>query len=311
MVESTSSCFLTYDTFEPMLDPNNEIKTKITQALWRIYQRPERPTPWTNGGNLPWNEPEFSARMLREHLDQAHGAASRIESERLAQIDWLWAKLGLQPGCHVCDMTCGPGLYAVELARRGCTVTGIDFAPAAIHYARELAVQQQVADRCRFIELDVRDVELGAEQFDAALFWYGQLAVFRKEEAQMLLARLARALKPGGRLAFELLNQDRVDKSSGQWWYTDNSGLWGAGPYLHLGERFWDDTAQMSMDRFHILHLETGKLDEVLLCDQTYSVATMTALLHEAGFSTVNSYLNWDGVPIYDAAEWVVYVAQK
>jgi SAM-dependent methyltransferase len=294
-----------------MLDPNDTIQQKLTQALWRIYHRPERPTPWSQGGNLPWDEPEFSARMLREHLDQAHGAASRIESERLAQINWLWARLGLQPEQHICDMTCGPGLYAVELAARGCTVTGIDFAPAAIQYARQLVTSRQVADRCQFIEQDVRTTDLGAEQFDHALFLYGQLAVFRPEEAQQLLATLARALKPGGRLAIELLNQDRVDKSSGQWWYTDHTGLWGDGPFLHLGERFWDEAAQMSLDRFHVLHLETGKLDEVLLCDQTYSVATMKEMLHKAGFATVEHYVNWDGVPIYDAAEWVVYVAQK
>jgi SAM-dependent methyltransferase len=249
--------------------------------------------------------------MLREHLDQAHGAASRVASERLAQIDWLWRKLDLAPGQHICDLTCGPGLYAVELAQRGCTITGIDFAPAAIRYARDLAAQQEVADRCHFIEQDVRTCDLGENCFDAALFLYGQLAVFRRTEAQQLLGQVAQALNSGGRLIIELLNQERVDKSSGQWWYTDHTGLWGDGPYLHLGERFWDDEAQMSLDRFHILHLETGKLDEVLLCDQTYSVAAMTALLQQAGFATVDSYLNWDGVPIYDAAEWVVYVAQK
>lgn len=294
-----------------MLDPNDTIAQKLAQALWRIYHRPERPIPWSQGGNLPWDDPEFSERMLREHLDQAHGAASRVESERLAQIDWLWGKLALQPGQHICDMTCGPGLYAVDLAQRGCTVTGIDFAPAALQYAQQLAANQQVADRCHFIQQDVRTVAFGETQFDAALFIYGQLAVFRQAEAQALLTKLAQALKPGGRLAIELLNQERVDKSSGQWWYTDNKGLWGDGPYLHLGERFWDDEAQMSLDRFHILHLETGKFDEVLLCDQTYSITAMTAMLQEAGFSTVAHYRNWDGVPIYDAAEWVVYVAQK
>ncbi|MCP4422955.1 MAG: hypothetical protein GY803_00540, partial [Chloroflexi bacterium] len=101
--------------------------TNLTQALWRIYNRPERPSPWTTGGNLPWDDPDFSRRMLREHLDQSHGAASRQDAERAAQVDWLWEKLGLQSGQHLFDVTCGPGLYAAAMARRGCRVTGVDF----------------------------------------------------------------------------------------------------------------------------------------------------------------------------------------
>lgn len=289
----------------------NETNTQLAQALWRIYRRPERPVAWSEGGNLPWNDPEFSERMLREHLDQAHGAASRVAAERTAQIDWLWDKFGLQPGMNICDITCGPGLYAVELAKRGCTVTGIDFAPAAIAYARDLAVQEGVADRCTFIEQDVREVVLPDSAFDVALLLYGQMAVFPKAQAQQLLAKSARVLKPGGKLAVELLNQDRVDKTDSKWWFTDNRGLWGDTPFLHLGERFWDDEAQMSSERFYVIHLETGKLTDILLCDQTYAIETLTGMMKTTGFAQVDVYPRWGGVPIYDADEWIVYLAEK
>ena len=286
-------------------------QTQLLDALWRIYRRPPHPTPWQHGGNLPWNDPAFSERMLREHLDQAHGAASRIEAERQMQVDWMWEKLGLQPGMHICDMTCGPGLYAVELAKRGCTVTGIDFGPAAVTYARELVQQASVAERCTFIEQDIRTVELPAATFDVALFIYGQLAVFPKAETAHLLTKAAAALKTGGALVVELLNQDRVDKTSTNWWFTDDTGLWGDGPFLHLGERFWDDESALSYERFHILHLETGGYTEVHLCDQTYAIPTMQALMQQAGFSQTTVYPRWDGLPLYDNDEWVVYIAQK
>ena len=113
--------------------------------MWRIFHRPERPRPWQNGGNLPWDDPEFSARMLREHLDQSHGAASRKAQERAAAAGLAVGKMGWRRDAHVLDVTCGPGLYAVALAGRGCQVTGIDFGPAAIAYARELAAAQGVA----------------------------------------------------------------------------------------------------------------------------------------------------------------------
>lgn len=287
------------------------IQEQVTNALWRIYRRPHHPKPWQQGGNLPWNDPAFSERMLREHLDQAHGAASRVDEERRLQLDWMWEKLGLQPGMQVCDLTCGPGLYTVELAKRGCTVMGVDFGPAAVAYARTLAQQEGVTAHCTFLEQDVREVQLPVATFDAVLFIYGQLAVFQKSEAAALLAKVATALKPGGRLVIELLNQERVDKTSSNWWFTDNTGLWGDGPFLHLGERFWDEEVQLSYERFYILHLESGQYNEVHLCDQTYATTTMEAMMHEAGFSQVDIYPRWDGLPLYDRDEWVVYVAQK
>lgn len=288
----------------------SDTEQKLAQALWRIYRRPERPVAWESGGNLPWNEPDFSRRMLREHLDQSHGAASRTAHERTLQLDWLWQKLAVEPGMRLLDLTCGPGLYAVEFARRGLSVTGIDFSPASIDYARTLAEQEGVADRCVFIEQDVREADFAAGRFDAALFLYGQLGVFRQEEAQTLLARTAQALKPGGWLAVELLDQERIDKKESTWWYTDDSGLWGDAPFLHLGERFWDSEQTLSIERFTVVHLETGHLDEVILCDQSYAIETMTRLMQQAGFASVTVYPAWDGVPLYDAGEWVVYLAQ-
>jgi SAM-dependent methyltransferase len=290
---------------------NNEHQHSLSNALRKIYNRPERPLPWANGGNLPWNDPEFSARMLREHLDQSHGAASRTDPERAAQLDWLWQKLLLKPGSTVYDMTCGPGLYAVALAERGCRVTGVDFGPASVQYARELAAQKGVAESCQIIEQDIRDADFAGANFDAALFLYGQLAVFAREEAQMLVKNAADALGENGRLLIELLNQDNVDKENSNWWYTDETGLWGDTPYLHLGERFWNADDKLSTERFHILHLETGKLDEIILSDQTYAIEEMTDMLKTAGFSTVSVYKAWDNLPVYDAVEWVIYVAGK
>ena len=58
---------------------------KLAHALRRIYNRPDPPPLWQGGGNLPWNDPDFSARMLREHLDEGHGAATRQAAERAAQ----------------------------------------------------------------------------------------------------------------------------------------------------------------------------------------------------------------------------------
>jgi SAM-dependent methyltransferase len=286
-------------------------KQRLVNALWRIYNRPERPAPWVQGGNLPWDNPAFSERMLREHLDETHGAASRTTAERQRQLAWLTGRLPLKPDDQVLDVTCGPGLYAVALAEQGCQVTGVDFSPASIRYARELAERRGVAGRCTFIEQDVRQMDFTGAGFDAALFIYGQLAVFERDEAQRLLAAVARALRPGGRLCLELLNPAHTDRSNSNWWFTDERGLWGDGPFLHLGERFWLVEEEIALERFYTIHLETGRLDEVILCDQAYPPDVMGQMLLEAGFESCELFPAWDDLALSDAAEWLVYLATR
>lgn len=286
---------------------------RLQQTLWRIYRRPVPAVPWRDGSNLPWDDPAFGERMLREHLDQGHGAASRQRGEILRQVDWLWERLGLEPGARLLDVTCGPGLYAVELGRRGVEVTGVDFNPASVRYARELAEAQGLAGRCRFVQADVR-AELprhAGQGYDAALFLYGQPAVFTREEAAALLAAAAQALRPGGRLALELLDFERIDKGHNTWWFGDDQGLWGDAPFLHLGERFWDAQQRASIDRFFVIHLQTGELQEIGLSDNGYETPELLALLQASGFRRGWAYPAWDGLDLYDAAEWVAYVAQR
>lgn len=282
----------------------------FARALWHIYRRSD-PALWQGGGNLPWDDPTFSERMLREHLDESHGAATRQAAERAAQIDWLWSKLALAANRRVLDLTCGPGLYAVALARRGAVVTGVDFSPASIAHARQLAREEGVGGLVTFVEADVRGYQPDAAGYDAALFLYGQLAVFPRDEAAALLGKAAAALRPGGRLVVELLDAERVDKKDSTWWFTDDKGLWGDRPFLHLGERRWDAAARASIERFTTLDLETAALSEIVLCDQSYAVDEMTEMMRAAGFGAVAVYPVWDGLPLYDAGEWVVYVAER
>lgn len=282
---------------------------KLADALWKIYRRPEQPALWDKGGTLPWDDPAFSERMLREHLDESHGAASRVAAERSIQIDWLWQRLNLSPQSILFDVTCGPGLYAVEFARRGCDVFGVDYSPAAIDYAQTLARADGIAKTCSFLEQDIRQMNFDGKNFDAAILLYGQLAVFPHAEAAKIVRNISESLKRGGKLCIEMLNPAHVDKSDSTWWFTDDSGLWGDTPFLHLGERKWLADENLSVETYKILHLETGDLDEIQLCDQVYSAQEMQTLLLENGFSQVEIFPAWDGLSLYDANEWLVYVA--
>ncbi len=283
------------------------IGPRLAANLRRIYDRPQPAVPWRDGANLPWDEPAFSRRMLAEHLDQSHGAASRPLPEIRAQVQRMIEWLHLRPGMRLLDVTCGPGLYAAEFARQGVHVTGIDFSPASIEYARQLCAGLS----CEFVFGDVRQMDCAGQGFDAAIYLYGQFTVLRPAESSDVLRRIWAALKPGAGLLLEILDDDHFDKKESTWWYTDHRGLWGDFPYLHLGERTWDAEQRAAVERFFIINLQTGEMQTYGLTDQAYTVAQMTAMLHAAGFGAVQIYPAWDGLALKDAAEWIVYIGTR
>ncbi len=284
-----------------------EAAAQLAAALQTIYDRPQPAVPWRDGENLPWDDPQFSARMLEQHLDQSHGAASRRTPEIRAQVQVMTDWLELKPGSRLLDVTCGPGLYATEFGRRGVEVTGIDFGPASVRYAREHTPGLPV----EIVQDDVRQMDFAGRNFDAAIYLYGQFTVLRPEESLDVLRRIHAALRPGAPLLIEVLDDARIDKKNNTWWYTDQGGLWGDFPYLHLGERTWDEEHRAIIERFYILNLETGKMDAYGLSDQAYTGEMMRAMLEEAGFTNVSLHPAWDQLALKDAKEWCVYLGER
>jgi len=277
-------------------------------ALRRIYGRTQPPVPWRDGENLPWDDATFSERMLAQHLDQSHGAASRPLHEIRAQVQQMRAWLELSEGDRLLDITCGPGLYASEFAGQGIDVTGVDFGPASIAHARKLSASSPRP--FTLCEADVREMDLAGQAFDAAIYIYGQFTVLRPAEAADVLRRIRAALRPRARLLLEVLDYDHFDKQSSNWWYTDQGGLWGDFPYLHLGERAWDPEQSAAVERFFILNLDSGEMQDYGLSDQAYTEGQMREMLNAAGFELVAVHPAWAGLALKDAEEWVVYVAE-
>ncbi len=112
-----------------------------------------RPLELMEPSKIPWHDPEFSRRMLREHLDQRHDHASRRVETVDAHVEWLFESvLAGRPG-SVLDLGCGPGLYTERLAERGCSCLGVDISPASIEHARQVADEGNLD--CTYVQADI------------------------------------------------------------------------------------------------------------------------------------------------------------
>jgi SAM-dependent methyltransferase len=115
------------------------------------------------------------------------------------EVEFLVDALGLEAGMRVLDVGCGPGRHALALARRGMAVVGVDRSPDFLLLARDATVAAGLV--AEFVELDVRDLAFEAE-FDAAVcLCQGGFGLLGGRDEPEVFGRIARSLRPGGRLA--------------------------------------------------------------------------------------------------------------
>jgi len=269
------------------------------RAAFRVIEgRVLPPRPWVdaNADTFPWSDEAFGERLLAEHLSQEHEAASRPLEVIRAHVDALVELLGLRSGEQVLDVTCGPGLYCHELARRGLECTGVDWSPAAMRYA--VAVARAEGLPCHFSRRDVRTMDY-EQQFDAAILLYHQFQTFAPPDASRLLRVIARALRPGGRLLLELKSeqQSRASFASRQSWRVSGPNLLHPGWHLELYEAHWDEASRTEVDRWYVLSLEDGSLVTLATSLHVYTEDEIAGLLRTVGFPEVTSRLSWPTVP--------------
>jgi len=200
---------------------------------------------------LPWDDPEFSARMLAEHLDDRHDLASRRRTTIDAHVDWL-TRAGSTSGRRVLDVGCGPGLYLERFASRGWSCVGLDIAPAAIEYARKRATQTD-AD-CEYVLGDFRDSTVEGS-FDLVLCLFGELSTVSLEDLRAVMDRMAHCLAPDGHAVIELSTRAGVHKKgmNTPTWFTATGGLFADGEHVVLRESTWVEPHDASVERWWVL----------------------------------------------------------
>ncbi len=115
------------------------------------------------------------------------------------QIASILSERGLPSGARLLDAGCGTGRYAVELARRGYRVTGLDAAADLIAVARQRAGASAVA----FITADLTTLP-PAPQYDAILCRGVLNDLVDDQTRRNAFQAFARALVPGGALVLDV-----------------------------------------------------------------------------------------------------------
>jgi len=131
----------------------------------------------------------------------AKAGQGRFSLELVPWVTSVFERYGASPAALV-DVACGAGEFAVAMARRGLSVTGVDQSPEMLALARQSAAASGVT--VALLEQDMRELRLSAP-VDAATCLYDSLNYLVSEpELHRALAAVAAALRPGGLFLFDM-----------------------------------------------------------------------------------------------------------
>lgn len=202
----------------------------------------------------------------------------------LGECDFIEKELQADKSKRILDIGCGTGRHAIELARRGYSVTGVDLSENQLTRAREKAALAGV--NVDFQSMDARSLTFERE-FDLALMLCeGGFPLMETDEMNYeILKGAARALKKPGKLIFTTLN-----------------GLF---PLFHSVEEFCtrdqaEGNAVYKNNNFDLMTFRDHNITEVeddsgqrisLQCNERYYVPPeITWLLKTLGFGIIDIF---------------------
>ena len=287
------------------------MKAKPKNWLEELRDRRQNAPVKSGWSSFPWDDPALSRQVLKLHLDSSNDQASRPYDLIVAEsafLDGIFRDALGRPA-RVCDLTCGPGFYAVELTRLGHAVTGVDFSPAAIAYARQQA--ENLGLPIEFRQADAREADFPDRSFDAVILLYAQGNAFRPDEFQRVLENTRRWIADDGVLILDLITRNALREDVGRTWNIKENSPFHDGRQLWLEERRYIAEQRKQVHQVFILD-QNGKLvREFDICHAAYSPAELESLLPETGWRLETVFGDLTGREFQAAeAEWLVAVAR-
>jgi demethylmenaquinone methyltransferase / 2-methoxy-6-polyprenyl-1,4-benzoquinol methylase len=127
------------------------------------------------------------------------------------------------PGQRVLDVATGTGLVAFALARRGCSVIGLDQSEDMLAAARRhLGERPELTGRVTFVHGEAERLPFDDGEFDALTFTYLLRYV---DDREATMRELARVVKPHGKVGMVEFGVPASAPLRAAWWVHTRAGL--------------------------------------------------------------------------------------
>ena len=229
----------------------------------------------------------------------------------------FYVELARESGGPVLELGCGTGRVSLAIAREGVGVTGIDISPRMIAVAQDKAARRGLSDRCVFQSGDMAAVQL-AERFAIVIMPFRSFqSMLTTEEQRQALARVRERLAPGGVFAMDTFNPDvnsLVGDNASLAYHLKDVERQPTGTIVVWGQNGWDPVTQVNEVRLIIEEVsDEGVVERRFMRDfeQRYTFRyEMEHLLELCGFDLEAVYGDFDGGPVTEGSEDLVWVAR-
>jgi len=223
--------------------------------------------------------------LLARYYDHLFEEGPAFGRARRVILGPLWKKVHT-----VCDLCCGTGTFALEMARRGKRTYALDLSPEMVRATKRkakaagLAIHAATADMRRFTLPE--PVDLITCEYDALNH------VPRRADLAAVLRAAARALKPGGHFAFDVNNKDAFATIWSNTWFIDKDPV-----ALIMRGHYQYGTLRAGVDvEWFVRHGKTWRRHHEHIDEVCWSADEMRAALTAAGFDDIQE---WDAAPFF------------
>jgi SAM-dependent methyltransferase len=228
----------------------------------------------------------FSERRFAEAADQVPKLLSLVKPA----------------GRAILDLCCGPGRFAIPLAKKGFRVTGVDRSQYLLRKARAKARSGKVS--VDWVGEDMRDF-LRPGAFDLAINMFTSFGYFDTEqEDALVLANILKSLRPGGALVIDVMGKEVLARIA-QPAFCD---VLPDGSKLVQRAEIIDGWSRI---RHEWILIRRGAARTFRFQTTLYSGRELAALLLGAGFNQVKLYGSLDGEDYGLNAKRLIAVARK
>ena len=255
-----------------------------------------------------WTDEHTSEQMLQFHLNESIDLSSRNHAFIDGSVEWIASQFNVTADTAITDFGCGPGLYTTRLAQTGADVTGIDFSPRSIDYAKAAAAEKNldITYHCQ----NYLDFETD-KRFDLIIMIFCDFCALSPDQRKTLLHKYRTFLKPGGSLLLDVhsLNIFNQKEESATCELNQLNGFWSPNTYYGFVNSFKYDKEKVSLDKYTII--EKDRTRTVYNWLQYYGKESLTHELAENGFNVQDCFSDVAGASFNPASPDIAVIAKK
>lgn len=244
---------------------------------------------------MPWYDNFFHG------LVQDAWQAAQTEDQTQFEVDFLHDLLELQPGHRVLDVFCGYGRHALELARLGCSVTGVDISAESVHQFNSRAGAENLSAQA--VNTDFLTVALPGG-FDAAYCMGNSFSFLPYDDMLAFLQKIAGQIKPGGRFVADtgmIAESILPDFQERSWMQVGDITLLLDNEYI----------AAESCIESHLTYIGSAGTERRTARHYLYTMAELRRMLQLAGLPVTEAFSDLEGSEFRLGDDRLLLLSQK